>query len=159
MKWLPSSIILFILINALSCKPSNPYVRIPISGSTIIDTNQKEFQFSKPFYPSKQVNEVCIEYTGTLKYEEKYSMNPPKFADGTLLLIKLYLVDNSNEKVELNKITSFGRNDLCFVPENYTEWLGISKKNASFVKLLVQSNRTINVSKIELKTFNAWDFK
>jgi hypothetical protein len=85
--------------------------------------------------------------------------DPPKFADGTPLLITSYLIDNRNEKLELNSITRNGENYFCFVPENYTEWLAISKKNASFVKLLVQSNRKINVSKIEWKTYNAWDFK
>lgn len=158
MKWLSFSIILFIILSVSNCKPSDPFIHIPISGSTVIDANQKEFPFSKPFKPSKQVNEVCFEHAETLKLEE-YSMNPPRFADGTPLLITAYLGDNRNERLELNKITRLVENYLCFVPENYNEWLAISKKDVSFLKLSVQSNRKINVSKIEWRTYNAWDIK
>jgi hypothetical protein len=130
---------------------------MPISESTVINNNQKEFPFSKPFKPSKQVNEVCFHYSGFLKVNE--ITKPPQFADGTPLIITAYIVDQNNENLELNSITRNGDNLLCLGPGNYKEWLDISKMNTTFVKLPVQSNREINISKIEWKTYNSWDIK
>ena len=157
MKCLQFSVILFIILNVSGCKPSAPFVHIPISESTVININQKEFPFSKPFKPSKQVNEVCFYYSEFLKVNE--ITKPPQFADGTPLIITAYIVDQNNENLKLNSITRNGDNLLCLRPENFKYWIDISKKNTTFVKLLVQTNREITFSKIEWKTYNAWDFK
>jgi hypothetical protein len=145
------------LLCMVACKPSNPFIHIPISGEIVIGNNEQIIVFDKPFKPTKQVNEICFEYVGNLKIDaiEK----PPLFADSTPLIITNYLVDNYNEKHELSNISKNLPNTLCFTPKNYGEWLNVSKKEVTFIKLIVRSNRKIDVSKIEWNSFNAWDFK
>ncbi|HEX8636839.1 MAG TPA: hypothetical protein VF692_02160, partial [Pyrinomonadaceae bacterium] len=86
---------LTVLIVMFACKPSNPFVHTPISGAIVIDNDEREIVFDKPYKPKKQVNEICFEYVGNLKIDaiEK----PPLFADSTPLIITSYLVDHYNE--------------------------------------------------------------
>ncbi len=140
-----------------ACKPSNPFVHTPISGEIVIDNNEREFVFNKPFKPTKQVNEICFEYSENLKISQIES--PPKFSDGNPLIITSYLVDQNGEKYQTTHIKRNRENYGCFTPENYVAWLDISKRNISFTKFFVHSNLKINISKIEWKSYNAWDFK
>lgn len=145
------------LIGFSTCKPSNPFIHTPISGEIVIDNNEREFVFNKPFKPTRQVNEICFEYSENLKIDQITS--PPKFADGKPLIITSYLVDQNGEKYETTSITRNGENYICFTPENYVAWLDISKQNISFIKLFAHSNPKINILKIEWKSYNSWDFK
>ena len=161
MNFVKSRILIFLFILTLivffACKPSNPFVHTPISDAIVIDNGEQEIVFDKPFKPEKQVNEVCFEYPEKLKIDS--ITKPPKFADGKLLVIKSYLIDQNGEKWETNSITRNRESYICFTPENYSDWLDISKSNISFIKLVVSSNPKIKVSKIEWKTYNAWDMK
>lgn len=103
------------------------------------------------------MNKICFEYSEKLKIDS--ITKPPKFPDGTPLVITSYLIDQNGKKYETNGISQNGENYICFAPENYVAWLDISKQNISFIKLVVKSNPKIKVSKIEWKSYNAWDMK
>lgn len=148
---------LIVLLVVVACKPSNPFVHTPISDTIVIDDNERVIVFDKPYKPKKQVNEICFEYVDNL--EIVAIEKPPLFADGTPLIITSYLVDHYNEKHELSNISKNAPNTLCFTPKNYGEWLDVSKREVTFVKLIVRSNRKIDLSKIEWNSYNAWDFK
>jgi hypothetical protein len=150
-------ILLISILTCVSCKLGNPFVHIPISGPTTIDNQERKFIFDKPFEPIKQVNEICFEYVDNLKVDS--IPKPPVFPDGKPLIITSYLVDQNDKKYDLSEITRNRENYLCLTPDNYDEWLGISKQDVAFVQLFVRSNRKLDLLKIEWKSYNAWDMK
>lgn len=141
----------------VSCKPINPFSHTLISNNLVIDKVGQEIIFDKPFKPKKQVNKVCFDYFDKLKVLD--ISKPPVFPDETPLLITGYLVDKKGKRYDLDNISKNGTNYLCLTPEYTSEWLNIYKKDISFLKLYVSSNRKFNVSKIEWESYNAWDFK
>ncbi len=141
-----------------ACKPLNPFTYTPISKNVVVDSNRQALVFDSPFLPRKQVNDVCFNYKGDLRIP-RYISEPPEFTDGVALKLDVILVEESGKHYKADKTTENGPNYLCFAPSNHEEWLKISEKNVKFVKIFLSSNRKLEVSKIEWKSYNAWDFK
>ena len=148
-----SSILLITLLSA--CNRGNPFVETPIIGQTVIDTYEQEFVFEKPFKPNKQVNKICFAHSDNLTVDS--ISEPPKFSDETPLKLTAFIVDQNGRKYELNDIENSVENYLCIVPSEYGEWLDISKTKIVFIKLVVSSNRKVNMSKIQWVGYNVWD--
>ena len=151
-----SSILLITLINTFACKPRNPFVHTEISGPITIDHSEKEITFERAFKPKKQANEICFRYSENLKIG--LIKDPPKFSDGTPLVIDLHLFDQKDIRYEFSSISTNKEGTICFVPDNYNEWQEISTKQTLFVKMIVRSNQKLEVSKIEWESYNSWDF-
>jgi hypothetical protein len=132
-------------------------VRTAISGPTTVDQIEKEFAFEKPFTPAKQVNDICLAYVQRL--EIKNVTDPPRFLDKTPWKLGMYLIASDGTKYAVDTIGRNRENYLCLHPRDYEEWLRISEKGVSFVKLSIQSNRKIDLTRIEWESYNAWDFK
>jgi hypothetical protein len=146
-----------VLLNTFACEV-NKRIHTPISRETIIDTNEQEIVFDKPFKLKRQVVRVCFEYSDNLKISSYGDV--PRFSDGTSLKLITSVVNQNGRKYELSKIGTSFENTICLEPELTDEWIFISKTKITFTKLLVYSNRKINISKIEWWEFNpwAWDF-
>ena len=160
MKRLPTrvlftSVLLSALLNIFACKPSNPFAYTPISGAVVIDTHEQEFIFDKPFKPKKMVVKICFEYSDKLTTRE--ISQPPKFPDGTVLKLTASVIDQKGRKYELSQVANSVENYLCISPELTNEWMDISKTNTVFIRLLVYSNRKLNVSKIQWVSYDIWD--
>ena len=139
----------------VSCKPTDPFDRTPISGNVILDTQGQEFVFERPFKPRKQVVKVCFEYSDDLN---AFSISKqPAFRDGTFLKLTGSVVDAKGRTYELSHVANSVENYLCLTPELTDEWMHISKRDVAFIKLLVHSNRKINITKIQWVSFNIWD--
>lgn len=149
-----SSILSIVLINTLACKPSNPFIDTPISGAKVIDTSEQEIIFNKPFKPKKMINKICFEYSDKLTAEP--ISEPPKFSDGTTLQLTAVIVDQNDRKYELDHVENSVENYLCIRPK-YDAWLNISKTDTTFVKLLIRSNRKINLLQIQWVSYDIWD--
>ena len=147
-------IVVIVVAQILACKPSDPFSYIQISGEIVLDTNEQKLDFVEPFKASKQVNEVCFEYSELLKVD--YVDKPPVFPDGKPLLIVARLTDQSGSTRELNSIVRNRPGYLCLAPKGGEWWY---KTDVKFTALTVQSNRRISLSKIEWKMYNAWDMK
>lgn len=149
--------LLFLLLCVSSCKPSNPFEYVQISGELIIDSDPQVLNFDRPFKPVKQVNEVCFQYDENVTIE--YVTKPPTFPDGKPLLITASLTTQDERTIELNNITRNKEHYLCLTPKEYDWWISIYKSDINFIALTVRSNRKIKISKIEWETYNAWDLK
>ena len=149
--------ILLSLIIIAACKPANPFVYTPIGAEIQLDETEKVFEFTKPFVPHKQVNLIC--YTFEQSFKSDTTMPPPRFADGVPLVMDNILVDGKGNEFKLNKLADRDEQHVCYSHADYQSWLDISKRNVSFVRLKVRSNRPIKALKIEWKSHNAWDMK
>lgn len=143
------------LLFMFACKTSDPFVSTPISDVVIIDTNEQEILFNKPFKPKKMVNKVCFEYSDKL-IADKLGAKPPSFPDGSPLQLTAFVIDQNGKKYALDHIENSFENYHCILPQDKS-WLEISKTDATLVKLLVRSNRKINLSKIEWVSYDIWD--
>jgi hypothetical protein len=146
---------LFVVISYFGCQKGNPFVHTKISEHVFIDSQEREFIFDQPFKPKKMINKVCFEYTDSLK-PDKSGTKFPEFSDGTQLKLKAFVIDQNGKRYELNNIENAFDNYICVLPESES-WRDISKTDTVFVKLLVHSNKKLNLSKIQWVSYNIWD--
>lgn len=151
------TVVVFVVSQILACKPGKPFSHLQISGEIVLDNNEQKLIFAEPFKASKQVNDVCFGYYDNLQIQ--YVDNPPTFPDGKPLLITARLTDQAGKIIELNNISRNAPHYLCLTPMEYDWWISIYKTDIRFTELTVQSNRRINISKIEWEMHNAWDLK
>jgi hypothetical protein len=144
----------FLLVMS-ACKTSEPFVYRTISKGAIIDTNEQEIVFDSPFKPKKMVNKVCFEYTDNLIADKSGTLSP-KFPDGLPLQLNVFVLDQNGRKYALDHIENSFENYHCILPSDKS-WLEISKTNTTFVKLVVSSNRKINISLIQWVSYDIWD--
>lgn len=152
-----TALLIAVMWLAFACKLGNPFVFTLIASQITIDQNEKEIVFNQPFKPTKQVNRVCFEYDERLNIGS--IKEPPKFSDGTSLMLDLRLFDEQNVQYKFSKIGRNREKYICFVPEDYDQWLDIAEKEVTFVRMTVRCNQTLNISKIEWESYNAWDLK
>lgn len=138
-----------------SCKPTDPYSRTSISGARTIGPIEQEILFEPPLKPVKQANEVCFHYIEQTDTSNIDAL--PKRPDSSNLMIEATLIDDAGNRTELGKNGINGPNIICRVPIDYNHWLDISKSNVKFVKLIVRSDRPVELSKIVWVGYNAWD--
>lgn len=153
-KRLITIISLLIMLMTFACKAGNPFIQTPISGAMVIDTKEQVIVFDKPFKPKKMINKICFGYSDTLV--AKSISEPPKFSDGTSLKLTAIVVDQNSKEYTLSYIENSPQGNLCIRPEN-EDWFDVSKTNTTFIKLVVSSNRKINLSKIEWVSYDIWD--
>lgn len=140
-----------------SCKPLDPYTYVSVTGPITIGEQATEVVFQKPFTPKKQVNELCLVYDERLKIVSV--PQPPVFPDGTPWVVSVKLFESSGKLHELNSITRNQEGYVCYTPENYVEWIRVSKQDIEFSRISLASNEKMDLKKIEWKTYDSWDLK
>lgn len=146
-----------IILNPLSCKPSDPFVTTPVSGPIAIDATEQEIVFKDPYTPDKQVIKMCFGYTADLNAFPISQL--PAFPDGTRLDIKASIIAQDGRTYTLTHVANSVDNYFCISPELTSEWMNIYKDKVAFVKLVIRTNRRIDFSRIEWVQYNSWDFQ
>jgi hypothetical protein len=145
----------FIMVSgAISCKPKDPFVTTPIIGPIVIDTAEQEIVFAQPYKPVKQVVKVCFAYADDLNAFP--ISKPPLFPDGVRLELTASIIDQHGSNYKLTHVENSVDNYYCISPRS-DAWLKISESDTTFLKLIVRSNRRINISRIEWVQYNALD--
>jgi hypothetical protein len=140
---------------SFTCAPKDPYSITRIGGPVTIGPKQTAFLFETPYKPAKQEVKICFRYEDDL--EIPGVSVPPTFQDGTNLELTASLADTNGREYSLDHITNSSRNYLCISPQLTPEWMDISKKEVSFVKLSVQANRQVRIKVVEWVAVNMWD--
>lgn len=139
----------------ICCKSVDPFSVVAISGPVVIGSNTIEFEFKKPFKPTKQAVKVCFAYSDDLNVPSISEF--PKLTNGSRLELDGNLIDSDGRRYSLNHVANSVKNYICLSPELTDVWMNISKSDVSFTKLLMKSNAELNVTRVEWVSFNSWD--